>query len=140
MSEMPDEDTLTKISLNDLNVKKLYPPGIIVAYTILANVPIGLVLYGINIINRGFRTYGKIVLWSGIISGIVLSAMILFGNPPRGLILIGIMCGITIYKCESGPYRKAIASGAQKAKWWPPLLIVVAITIALLSYLYLFPN
>jgi hypothetical protein len=137
---MPDENALTKISLNELNAKKLYPPGIIVAYTILANVPIGLILYGINIINRGFRTYGKIVLWSGIICGIVLSAMILFGNPPRGLILIGVMCGITIYKCESGPYRKAIAAGAQKAKWWPPLLILMAMVMALLSYFYLYSN
>jgi hypothetical protein len=135
---MPEENTSTEKSFNGLDGKKLYPPGIIVAYTILANVPAGLVLYGINIINRGFRTYGKIILWSGIISGIVLAAIILYGHPPQMLMLISIMCGITIYKFESGPYRKAIASGAQKAKWWPPLLILVAIIMALCSYMWLF--
>jgi hypothetical protein len=138
--EMPDEKALTGININELNRKKLYSPGIIVAYTILANLPIGLVLYGINIINRGFRTYGKIILWSGIICGIVLAAIILHGDPPRILMLINVMCGITIYKYESGPYKKAIAAGALKARWWPPLLIVVAVTVAFYSYMLLFPS
>jgi hypothetical protein len=138
--EMPDGKALTGIESNELNGKKLYAPGVIVAYTILANVPVGLVLYGINIINRGFKTYGKIVLWSGILSGIILAVIIVNGNPPRMLMPIGLMCGITIYKYESGPYKKAIASGARKAKWWPPLLILLIILMGLWSYILLFSS
>ena len=137
MFEISNKDELNS---NELNEKKLYHPGVIVAYTILANAPLGLILYGINIINRGYKTYGKIILWSGIICGIALAAIIIYGLPSRGIFLIGIMCGITIYKFEVGPYKRAIASGAQKARWWPPLLIVAAITIALYIYLLLFSS
>jgi hypothetical protein len=138
MSLMPDENAITAISGNGLSGKKLYSPGTITAYTILANLPVGLILYGMNIWNRGFRTYGKLILGSGILSGIVLAAIILYAQPPRSLILINVMCGISIYKFETGSYQKAIAAGAQKAKWWPPLLILLAISLGFYSYQWLF--
>jgi hypothetical protein len=76
MSEIPDESLLKETRSNEFNGIKLYAPGITAAYTILANAPIGLVLYGINIINRGFKIYRRIILWSGMISGIILAAII----------------------------------------------------------------
>jgi hypothetical protein len=50
------------------------------------------------------------------------------------------MCGITIAKFEVGPYKKAIAAGVQKARWWPPLLILMAIIAVLFSYLLFFQS
>src|SRR5690348_5218979 len=106
----------------DLNVKdatcagqRLYPPGMLAAYTILGNVPLGLILYGLNIMTRGNRLYGKIMIGSGILSGIWFLAFILAPHARHEsnmLVMVSLICGMSIYKFESQPYPKAIAAGA----------------------------
>ena len=118
--------------------KRLYPPGWLAAYTILANVPLGLICYGSNIMARGHRLYGKIMIGSGLLTGICLLVLILsppFQGESRSLFLIGLICGMSIYKLEEGPYQKAITAGALRARWWPPLLFAIGIMAAL--YLYM---
>jgi hypothetical protein len=116
--------------------ERLYPPSLLAAYTILINVPLGLILYGMNIMARGNRLYGKIMIGSGVLGGIWLLAFVL--SPHRGrtnmFLLTGLICGLSIYKSESGPYQRAIAAGALKARWWPPLLFSIGIMTAI--YLY----
>ena len=108
---------------------RLYSPGLLAAYTILGNVPLGLFLYGLNLMARGYRRYGKLMMGSAILTGLWL--FVLFMNTPtRRLpaipsIMFGLICGISIYKSEMGPYQKAIAAGATKARWWPPLLVLI---------------
>jgi hypothetical protein len=114
--------------------KRLYHPGLLAAYTILLNAPVGLILYGLNIMARGNRLYGKIMIGSGILSGIGLLVILL--NPYLArwadmLLLVDLICGISIYKFETGPYQRAIAAGALRARWWPPLLIVIGVFTAL---------
>ena len=107
------------------------------AYTILGNVPLGLILYGLNIMTRGNRLYGKIMIGSGILSGIWFLAFILAPHARHEsnmLVMVSLICGMSIYKFESQPYPKAIAAGASRARWWPPLLFLIGITTAI--YLY----
>ncbi len=114
--------------------KRLYPPLLLAAYTILLNIALGLILYGLNLRNRGYRLYGRIVIGSGILPLFIDMHSTAQWLPMTVYLPVSITGGITIYKNESSPYQKAIAEGATKAKWWPPVAITTAIWAAIFLY------
>jgi hypothetical protein len=133
---MPDDHSVSEGRSFNLSGVRLYPPGLIAAYTVLFNLPLGLILYGLNIMARGRRSYGKIVVGSGVLTGIYLLLLMFRPRIPersRMLFVISLLCALSIFKLESGAYERAVATGASRAKWWPPLLIVVGIVAVILG-------
>ena len=133
---MPNEMAVSESSSKSVSGARLYPPGLIAAYTVLFNLPLGLILYGLNVIARGRRSYGRIMVGSGVLTGIYFLLRMFRPHIPeqsRMLFVIGLLCAMSIYKLESGTYEKAIAAGASRARWWPPLVVMIAIVVAIVG-------
>jgi hypothetical protein len=109
---------------------KLCAPAVILAYCILGNPWLGLILYGRNVAHRGQRAMGGVI---SILAALVLALIFIAEiDTPRQrfflpLFLLSILLGIGVYRLESGPYRRARAEGAARARWWPPLILMLAI-------------
>lgn len=110
---------------------KLYSPGVLAAYFILGNVPVGMALYGLNVARRGERWIGYVLLGSSLLALVLLGLAAISGRNLRGWSLLALVLGLGVWQIERGPYRRALRSGATPARWWPPLLGVLALLIAL---------
>jgi len=111
--------------------RRLYSPGVIAAYTVLANLPTGCILYGLNLRARGERRFGLTVLLVGVLLACAEISLTAFGPAPSRVALIGIASAICLYRIESGPYEKALKMGALRARWWPPALVLLAVLACL---------
>jgi len=106
--------------------RTLYAPGTIAAYTVLANIPVGLILYGLNLRARDQRRFGGLVLLlGGVCFGLFIIVAMSVGLP-RLMILIGALAAAHLYRLEKQPFNKAIQEGASRARWWPPALWLLA--------------
>jgi hypothetical protein len=125
-------------SLNDAperpiapSAPRLYSPGTIAAYTIIANIPVGLILYGLNLRVRAQRGLGNLMLvFAGLLS-IATIALSMNALPTFYAALPGILAGLYLYGMEKSPFYRAIQEGAVRARWWPPALWVLAVMILL---------
>jgi hypothetical protein len=117
--------------------RKLYSPAVIAVYTIVANLPMGCILYGLNLRARGQRRLALLALWSGAIGLGLLMLLALGGIALPFAIAIGVCGAINVYKLESRPFERALRDGAIRARWWPPALwLLVALgLLALVQYL-----
>lgn len=108
--------------------RRFYPPGVLAAYAVLF-LPVGLYLYGLNVIRRGNRLPGCILAG---ISGVAFLGMLVVAASGASVFtygILGIFIGIGLFRMESGPYRRAISRGGVAARWWPPLLWVAGSVI-----------
>jgi len=116
--------------------KKVYAAWVIAAYTVLANMPVGCVLYGLNLQARGSSVRGRLLIAIGIIGGIALFSVSLIGHlspyQSRMLLALAIFSAVGFYRFEREPVRAALQDGAVLARWWPPALILAAICIVIL--------
>ena len=119
-----------------LGGRRLYHPGHIAAYCIIANLPTGCILYGLNLRRRGERIAGSITLIVGTILAIGLVGLTIIDTVPYLIRLISILGAIGLYGIEKRPYANAIALGAVRARWWPPALFVVAALIGVLLLMF----
>jgi hypothetical protein len=114
--------------LQDLLGRRFYKPGVIAVFCLLG-VPVGTLLYGLNIARRGDRLLGYGL---AVVSGLIL-LFAPFSNGPdlsRVAFYAGIFFAIGIFNLETGPYQLALSRGGQPARWWPPLLGVAGYIIA----------
>jgi hypothetical protein len=119
---------------------RLYSPVTIAAYGILTSLPIGVVLYGINISRRGEIWFGRFLIAIGVLvlAGTTIAGILGSDVFRSQFMLVSIFGAIGLMKMEAVPYKKAIAKGALKAKWWSPLLWVIFTLGAISTVLYLF--
>ena len=115
----------------DLSGVKLYSPGVLAAYFVLGNLPIGMALYGLNVARRGERWLGYALLSASLLALVLLILGALAGRNLHGWRLIALVLGLGVWQIERGPYRRALRSGAAPARWWPPLIAVLALMILL---------
>jgi len=111
---------------------RLYSPGTLAAFTALGSLPIGFVLYGLNVRARGHSALGR----SMVAFGVALQLLIVITSatglmPARPFLVLGIFGALNVYRFESGPYERAVRLGATRAPWWPAALIVAAVSAAL---------
>ncbi len=112
--------------------KKLYSSRAIALYTTLANIPVGCVLYGLNLQARGSTLAGRAVVFVGIAGGIALSAVLLTERAgTRSLGVIGLFAAFCFYRFEREPVKAALQRGAELARWWPPALFVTGALVVL---------
>lgn len=140
MSEQIQADLSRTVSdETQLSGRTLYSPTVIAVYCVLASFLVAFVLYGINVYRRGQLWIGRLYIGLSIIVflGFVISAFsgsaVLNGVP----FILSIVIAVGLYKIELKPFEKALAQGAVRAKWWPPLLWVILIVLAYLAFLIL---
>jgi hypothetical protein len=105
--------------------KPLYSPTVLAAYSIVFNLFIGIILYGINITRRGYRWRGIILI---ALSGLTLAASALV--PVSDLLItaqqskfpLNGLVGLSLYAVEKPHFRRAIRHGGKQARWWLPLV------------------
>ena len=114
--------------------RRLFSPGTIAAYTVICNLPLGCILYGLNLRARRQALVGAVFFWLGIVSlFLVLLREVLptsVAPPSSGLplglqLVISMLAGIAIYKLEKGPFERNLLRGAARARWWAPALWVL---------------
>jgi len=98
-----------------LSGRKLYAPAVIAVYTALANLPIGIILYGINHSARGKRRLGRAMVAFGIAAFRLLILLGAADALPRLSMLVGIAGAINVYKLEQRPFEEALRQGAIRA-------------------------
>jgi hypothetical protein len=109
--------------------KRLYSPAAVATFSVIGGLALGCLLYGLNSRRRGGKGLATVLL-------VVAAASFLFMAVGAGLRAhislygaLGLFGAIGFYNLESGPFERAVAKGAVRAKWWPAALI------ALVSYL-----
>ena len=109
----------------DLAGVRLYKPGVIAAYMVLSGMAIGLLLYALNVLRRGQRWLGGLILALSAALVIMIVTIVTMGGRVSGLGMIGVLVAIFVYQLERRPYTLALERGATPAKWWPPLFLVL---------------
>jgi hypothetical protein len=129
-----------KIIIKDLDTIKLYKPGVIAAYLALGGLPVGLYLYGLNILRRGQRWVGVFFCSLSALAFVMMAMVAATGHPAMGIGFLGIVVAICVYQMEKRPYQLAIQRGATSAKWWPPIFWVIGIFLLVALVIGLFPK
>lgn len=124
------EESLPNRSV-DLSGIKLYTPGVLAAYFVLGNLPIGTALYALNVARRGDRILGYFLFGASALALVLLILAALAGRNLRGWTLLALVIGLAVFRAERRPYRMAVQRGAMPAQWWPPLLGVIALFLVL---------
>ncbi len=140
MDVLSQEEGISKDRQQNFEGKRFYHPGVLAAYCILANIPLAIFLYGINVHRRGDVRIGNVIK---IVSALTLCTMTIaaaFDSNLHGMrfLLPGIVIGIGLMKAERAKYDNAISKGARQEKWWPPLLILLIyiLVIFLIDYFF----
>ncbi len=118
--------------------RKMYSAGVIAGYTLLANIPVGCILYGLNLRARGAKAFGLVSLVFGLVSMAALLLMIALDHSPRRpVLLLNVLAAVGIYEMEKRPAARALQLGARRAKWWPPGLFLAGASVLAVGVLYL---
>jgi len=97
--------------------RKLFSPGVIAAYTVLANLPLGCLLYGLNLRARGQRRFGNLMLWVGIVGFVLLFFLAMNDALPGLSMLIGAAAAINVYKLEKNAFERDVKTGISPTPW-----------------------
>ena len=104
---------------------KVFSPGAVAGYALVGGLPLGLLLYGLNVSRRGAHAMGRLLCVTAGISYLMLVAGAAVGADIRLYGFLGIFGAIGLYKFESDAFRKDEKAGAVKARWWPPALLAL---------------
>lgn len=99
----------------------------------LASIPCGCVLYGLNLRARGRQVAGYSAISLGLTFGLLLLALVADRSAPGLLAALGVIGAINVYQLERVPFQMAVRQGAAPAKWWPPALVLLAVTALFIS-------
>jgi hypothetical protein len=106
--------------------KPLYSPIVLAAYSMIFNLFVGIILYGINISRRGYVGRGRVLI---VLSGLILvtTALVptnLLSTVQQSKFLLNGLVGLSLYAVEKPHFQRAIRNGDQQARWWLPLIWV----------------
>ena len=116
----------------DLQGRRFYSPGTVAGYCLFSP-PVGLCLLGLNAARRGSRSLGYLL--AGLSGVVFLGALATAaaGSSVSGFGVFGAFLAIGLFRMEYGPYRLALSRGGVAARWWPPLLWVLASLVLLVA-------
>ena len=121
-----------------LSGRRFYRPGVVAGYCVLS-MPIGMILYGLNEARHGRRPAGYVLVGVAAVAAVGFLVGAMMGAQMSSFGSIGIFLAISLYCMESRRFSLARPSGALDARWWPPLLwmlaalLVASIIVALLG-------
>ncbi len=122
------------------STRPFYSPSVLAAYCIFTNFAVGTLLYGINVSRRGYLWRGSLL---ALLSVLFLMVKVFVSTSNRYAIaqsgiLLNALVAICLYKIEKPSFDRAIRNGGKQARWWLPLVWIVAIaSILLLLQLFL---
>jgi hypothetical protein len=107
--------------------RKIYSPVTIGVYTALANLPMGFILYGANLKARGQRRIGLSMIWFGCATLVLLLLDSLAAEATHRFAfqVLGVLGAMSVYQLEKRPFDAAIRAGAERARWWPPAVVLL---------------
>jgi hypothetical protein len=142
MSDIGQEATGMVIPQSQMIGTQLYPPWLLAIYSALANPPLAVFLYGINIQRRGNKAAGIILKTVAALAIVLMTIAAALETRMKGvhLMLFGIVVGLSLYRIEERPYRISISQGAKPARWWPPILFILAQAAAVIAISYFHDN
>jgi hypothetical protein len=105
---------------------RLYSPLALALYAWLANLPIAVALLGINLRRRGRLMVGNTAIGLSVVAFLLFAGSLILSSRPPDIRLFGFFGGLLIYGLERPAFAAARSRGAAKARWWPPLLVLVA--------------
>ncbi len=109
-----------------------HTPGRVFLFTFLF-FPVGLGMYALNALRRGQKRMGPAILILSAFVGGLLVLDIASGGPAAGMGALGFFFAWSLFHREEALYERDIDMGAEKARWWPPLLFLLgAWTVAFL--------
>ena len=111
---------------------RLYRPGVVAAYTVLSGMTVGLLLYALNLLRRRQRWLGVLTLVLSGVLFILIAAIVTMGGGVFGVGLVGVLVALLVYQLERRPFDLALERGATPAKWWPPILFLLAFLVVLI--------
>jgi len=138
---------MSNIQANDMSIPgssaiklQVYSPRLLAICSVVANAPLAIFLYGINITRRGSKTAGIILKTISALAIVFMTIASAFETRMKSVhfMLFGIAVGMTLFNIEKPHYKKAISQGAMPAPWWPPFLfaVVQAAAAFAISYFY----
>ena len=140
MSDIDQVTAGTAIPQSQMIGTRLYPPWLLVIYSVFANPPIAVFLYGINIHRRGSKATGIILKTVAALTIVLMTIAAALGAQMKEaqsiFRVVGIIIGLGLYPIEARPYRISVAQGARPARWWPPLLFILAQAALIYSSLF----
>src|SRR4051812_49201041 len=100
--------------------QRLYSPAVIAAYTVAINLPMGFILYGLNLRSRGQRGRSTLMSLVGGIGLVVLLSAAFLGASRHWQVfqVVGAVGALNVYYLEKGPFDLALRRGATRASWW----------------------
>jgi len=115
----------------ELAGRLFYSPNVIAAYCVFS-LPLGLLLYGLNLTRGWNRVMGyaltgiSAVAVDGLLLASALGARI---SDISKLGALGLFVGIGVLNTEGGAYRRALSRGGATARWWTPLLWALGVIV-----------
>lgn len=119
---------------------RLYSPLIIALYSFFANLPLALVLLGLNLRARGRQLLGGLLLAVAALGALYLA----FAENPRDSskygerisFLVDLVVAYGLYVIEKAAYLDALAHGAVTARWWVPAIWLLVFLLVGLVFLH----
>lgn len=108
---------------------RLYSPGVLVGYSLLAPLTVALLLLGINVYRLGRKSTGLLLVGLSGLATVALFAQTALGDGIPWGPGSAMLSALVVLKLDGAVYFQAVRKGAKPAKWWPPLLCLVALTV-----------
>jgi len=111
---------------------RLYSPATVATYSCVGGLPLGCLLYGLNATRRGGRGLGTVLMVIAGASFVLMVVGAAVGVPVGNAYgVLGLFGAIGFYNFESGPFQRALAKGAVRARWWPPAVIAISVYVVI---------
>lgn len=106
---------------------RLYSPLAVGLYTLLT-LPVGVFLHGLNAYRRGKHLTGAVWLVSA-----VLLMVVAFRSAPTLSydVALSTLFAVALWRKEELWWKRDLAAGARAARWWPPLLLTVLVSLSI---------
>ncbi|MBD1864345.1 MULTISPECIES: hypothetical protein [Trichocoleus] len=128
------QDHAEQISAKILSKAPLYSPRALAAYCIFFDFGIGTLLYSINVFRRGYLWRGRAIAILSVVLLVVemftSASGIRFLAPGRSI--LNMLVAICLYSAEKPHFNRAVRDGMKQARWWLPLVWILAVVLILL--------
>lgn len=112
--------------------KRFYSPSAIYCYCLLTLIPVGLLMFGINLYRAGRARMGAVMVAMAAVALVFafIGAAATDGEGVSVRYPAGAIVALGLLRLQHPDYSRAIARGARPAAWWPPLVVIILLVAA----------
>ena len=108
---------------------RLYSPGAIASFALLAGLGVAMLLLGLNVYRRGGKLLGAGMAVLAALAVVREASLLWLGmggiTTPR--LWMAAPFAIGVMRLEAPLYQQALTRGAKPASWWPPTLLSLSL-------------